>query len=530
MNKPNLIKLLLILFILTFLTVNIGLENNIIKIEEAHGIQVLDFTATLNSKETLTNKVTVNPGETFERNNTVIQYDSLDSPMFEVYGILKLMNCKIMLSNPVDFIYIEGGTVYIKNVTVEGPEGSVAGLLFKGSSGKLYVEGFQAGVFSGADIGDLDLQSGIDDLYLSNLNITVSNNFRISCSKNITIVDSEINFFYQSESGSGPTQTRILEITSCVDIKIVNNKISIPVEALEFYNCFLEAICLMGTGSVIVKGNEIVNAGKILAMYENSGNIMIVDNIFHNTEILEGTELQAAAYTYNITIVNNSFIGLWEAVEIYSNSVVVRNNTFKDCFIGVKVETGGQTANVVVEGNSFIYTGVPMFDANGVSRVDQAGVLLLSTDGVTVENNYFENLELPVMQSKNIVIRANILKNCTIYLGVDPNVGGYTENITIIDNTIYVETGREWIKIEKDNVKNIVVENNTIIEIEGSSGETGGQESPSSGEETGGEEQTGTEETFDHGGQEPPIFMKIAPIVIVVAIAVALISIKLKKH
>lgn len=68
----------------------------------------------------------------------------------------------------------------------------------------------------------------------------------------------------------------------------------------------------------------------------------------------------------------------------------------------------------------------------------------------------------------------------------------YTENITIIDNMIYVGTGRGWLQME-GTVKNVVVENNTIIgEIESSPGETG----------------------------EPFIFLKIASIVIAIAVVV----------
>ena len=93
------------------LTVNTGFKNNITKIEEAHGIQVLNSTATLNTKETFTSKIVIDSGKTFERSNTVIRYEASESPMFEVHGTLKLINCTVVLSNPVNFIYISGGNV-----------------------------------------------------------------------------------------------------------------------------------------------------------------------------------------------------------------------------------------------------------------------------------------------------------------------------------------------------------------------------------------------------------------------------------
>lgn len=93
------------------LTVNTRFKNNIIKIEEAYGIQIPNSTATLNTKETLTNKIVVNSGETFERSNAIIRYEASEFPVFEVHGTLKLINCTVVLSNPVNFIYISGGNV-----------------------------------------------------------------------------------------------------------------------------------------------------------------------------------------------------------------------------------------------------------------------------------------------------------------------------------------------------------------------------------------------------------------------------------
>jgi len=376
LNKSNLAKFLLILFVLMALTINTGFKNNTIKIEEAHGIQILNSTATLNN--------------------------------------------------------------------------------------------------------------------------------------NVTLINSTINFIYQPEPGSSVSQTRLIEFSSVENAKIINNTINIPVEALEFYSAFLEALCLNIAENVIVKNNRIVNGGKIIVTY-GARNILIANNTLLAEKLVEGSELQIDQDSENITIINNTSSMFWEGIEIYSHSkITVKNNTVYDCDTAIKIEpiNWDSVADVVVEGNKFI----------------NSNVLVFYTIGVTLKNNFFENLEIVIMSSKNITLKMCTLKNSTVYLEED------TENIVIIDNTIYVETGREWLKIEEENVKNVVVDNNTIIEIEGSSGETVEQETPSTGEETGNEESTSIEGTQDHGERELSFFVKTVSIAVIVAIALLLLGLKIKRR
>jgi len=473
------------------LTVNIEFKNNITKMEGAHGIQVLNSTATLNTKETFTSKIVIDSGKTFERSNTVIRYEASESPMFEVHGTLKLINCTVILSNPVDLIYISGGNVYLKNVTITNLSEGTAGSLFQADSGSLYIEGFEAYNFVGANLWD------VNNLYLSNLNISITDSIRISDSNNVTLINSAINFLYQPEPGGSVSQTRLIELSSVKDAKIINNTINIPVEALEFYSAFLEALCLNIAENVVVKNNRIVNGGKIIVTYD-ARNILIANNTLLAEKLVEGSELQIDQDSENITIINNTISMFWEGIEIYSHSkITVKNNTVYDCDTAIKIEpiNWNGVADVVVEGNKFI----------------NSNVLVFYTIGVTLKNNFFENLEIVIMDSKNITLKMCTLKNSTVYLEK------YSENITIIDNTIYVETGREWLKIE-ENVKNVFVDNNTIIEIEDSSGETVERETPSTGEET-----------QDHEGRELPFFVKIVSIAVIVAIALLLVGLKIRK-
>ncbi|MCD6515254.1 MAG: hypothetical protein J7L07_10060 [Candidatus Odinarchaeota archaeon] len=57
-----------------------------------------------------------------------------------VYGKLKLINCVIIPSNPVDFININSGTVFIKNVTIDNPSDSGQGYIFEAIDSSLYVD------------------------------------------------------------------------------------------------------------------------------------------------------------------------------------------------------------------------------------------------------------------------------------------------------------------------------------------------------------------------------------------------------
>jgi len=294
----------------------------------------------------------------------------------------------------------------------------------------------------------------------------------------------------------------LIELSSVKDAKIINNTINIPVEALEFYSAFLEALCLNIAENVIVKNNRIVNGGKIMVTY-GARNILIANNTLLAEKLVEGSELQIDESSENITIINNTISMFWEGIEIYFHSkIIVKNNVVYDCDTAIKIEpiNWNDAADVVVEGNKFI----------------NSNVLVFYTIGVTLKNNLFENLDIVIMSSKNITLNMCTLKNSTVYLEE------YTENITIIDNTIYVEAGREWLKIEQETVKNIIVENNTIIEIEGYSGETE--------EETGSEESAGMEGTQDYEGRELLFIVKMTSITVIVAIALSLVGLKIKKR
>jgi len=373
LNNSNLAKFLLILFVLMALTVNTGFKNNVTKIEEVHGIQVLNSTATLNTKETFTSKVVIDSGKTFERSNAIIRYEASESPVFEVYGTLKLINCTVILSNPVDFIYISGGDVYLKNVTITNLFEGTAGSLFQADSGsRLYIDGFEAHNFIGADLW------GTNNLYLSNLNISITDFIHIADSNNVTLINSAINFLYQPEPDGSVSQTRLIELSSVKDVKIISNTINIPVEALEFYSALLEALCLNIAENVIVKNNRIVNGGKIIVTYD-ARNILIANNTLLAEKLVEGSELQIDQDSENITIINNTISMFWEGIEIYSHSkIIVKNNTVYDCDTAIKIEpiNWNDVADIVVEGNKFI----------------NSNVLVFYTIGVTLKNNSFENL------------------------------------------------------------------------------------------------------------------------------------------
>lgn len=108
-------------------------------------------------------------------------------------------------------------------------------------------------------------------------------------------------------------------------------------------------------------------------------------------------ELQIDKDSGNITIVNNTISMFWEGIEIYSHlKIIVKNNVIYDCHIAIKIEPKNwdDVADVVVEGNKFISSNVLVFYATGV----------------TLKNNFFENLKIVIVSSKNITLKMCTLK------------------------------------------------------------------------------------------------------------------------
>ena len=429
----------------------------------------------------LDSPVIIDSGKTVVYENLIIRYESSASPIFTVYGTLKLINCIIVPSNPVDFISINSGTVFIKNVTIHNPSDSGSGYIFNSEGGYLHVNGLEATGFSEIQI------SNIDNLYFAKLNISVSNTIYISDSKNITLTDSTISLNYQG------FQTRLIELSFINGGKVLRNTISIPVQALRDWNAWLEALCINMAENIIVAENNIVNGGKVVVLY-SSINVLIVNNTLGAEELVEGSEVQIDWTSANVSIINNTIYNLWEGIEIYTpDNVTARYNTLLNCELGIKVDTEyweGED-NVIIEGNKFI----------------KSGAFLRMSSGPVLENNYFEDTEIALFNSSNILIRFNVLRNTTIYL-MD------VANVAIVNNTIYIEEGKDWYQIE-GSAENIVIENNTVYTLPGP-----GEEQPPE-EEVPGEEPI----TPPGGGEGIPIPLEIimgAGILVVIIITLSL--------
>ena len=379
---------------------------------------------------TLNGSVTVMNGDLLEFTNKTIYYNSSDSPIFTVFGELKLTNCKIIpLKDPVDFIEANYGSITLKNVTMLNLQ-SRNNSLFSIEGSYVYIDG---ATFIGFHEGRI---YNSDNVFISNMKVNLTGSLEFFNDRNLTIVNCEVNLI-------GNNQVRLLDISSVNGASIINNSIIIPAEAVEQHGPWLEGISLNGASNVIVEGNEVVNGGKTLVSY-GSSNVLIVNNKFINEKIVEGTELQIDAASRDIMIVNNSLQGFWEAIEIYSNdNITVTGNLITRSHIGIKVEpkVASELTNV--------------YAANNI--ITDSNFFIVKSNGLKVEKNFIENSSIYIIDSNNVVLQKNILKNALIAVE-------NSKNIQIVNNTVYVNQ-KKWLDV--DSVSTVIVENNTIITQQG---------------------------------------------------------------
>lgn len=447
----------------------------------------INLTFHKNDEITLTGMVTVGASETREYINKTIYYDSSETPIFTVYGTLKIINCKIVpLQGSVDFINGNNGHIFLKNVTFVNSAGSASIFSLTGSS--LYLDQATFSGFYGASISDSE------DIYISNMYANITGVFTFYNCGNITIVNSRIDY-------SANDSVRLLEISQSNGLFLENNTITIPVEVVEAYSAWLEGISLSGDTNVIVRGNIVINGGKTLVSY-GSSNVLIINNTFMNEKLVEGTELQIDQTSQDITIINNSFSGLWEAIEVYShNNITITGNIITQSETGIKVEpaVSSEITKVYVYNNTLINSNLLIFYCNGM----------------VFEKNIIENCDVVVDNSKNITLQQNLLKNVTIDVM-------NSKEINVINNTIYVCEGRDWLSIENSTVTE---EDNAVITLPCPGG---GQDEEDTGEEpTGGEEET--EEQQDWHSRIPVPIELIFTIALIGLIAIVIITIKRRK-
>ena len=410
------------------------------------------LTLETNEDITLSGSITVSDGDTLEYINKTIYYDSSETPIFTVYGTLRLINCKIiLLRDPVDFISASQAEIFLENVTFINPSGNSSSI-FIISNSYLYVNHATFSGFHGGSISDSD------DVYISDMYANITGQLNFNGCKNLTIANSRIDLF-----GNNPV--RLLEIASTDGVTLINNTIRIPVEAVEEHSAWLEGISMNTDTNVIVRGNTVINGGKTLVSY-GSSNILIVNNTFMNEKLVEGTELQIDSTSKDIIIVNNSFYGLWEAIEVYAHkNITIIGNIIVQSDVGIKVEpsTSSEITEVYVFDNTLVNSSFLIFYCNGL----------------IVKNNTIENWDVWIDNSNNVTLQQNLLRNVTVHVE-------NSKDIKIINNTIYVFEGKDWLSIENSTVTE---KDNAIVTLPSSGGDQSGEENQEENESQESQEQ-----------------------------------------
>ena len=383
----------------------------------------------------LTAPVYVSIGEKLTYENKIIRYEGTESPVFSVEGELELVNCTVILNNPVNFIEGSAATIYLRNVKIESALELLNTTLFNLSSSNVTVINFTAHGFR-----EIMIDNPVN-AYFSGLNISIADKFTIHgeylsfSGYRVVLKDSDISLDYQGNKGI------LLEI-SIDNVLILNNTIRIPLEALEEQGAWLSAVKVLGS-NVVIRNNTIINGGKTVACF-GSKNVVIENNHLIEEEVVEGTELQISLGCEDILIRNNTFERFWEAIEIYNyKNVTIEQNTILDSPIGIKVEvkTQGVDATIYVRNNT----------------VRNSDLFVKTSRGPIIEKNYVENSTIFVEDSQDVFIRFNTFRNVSFWISD-------SHDIYIINNTIYTYWGTELISQYGTN-ENIVFENNTIIHM-----------------------------------------------------------------
>ncbi|MCD6515256.1 MAG: right-handed parallel beta-helix repeat-containing protein [Candidatus Odinarchaeota archaeon] len=258
----------------------------------------------------------------------------------------------------------------------------------------------------------------------------------------------------------------------------------------------MEGLSINMANNIIIAENNIINGGKAIVLY-SATNILIANNILGAEELVEGSEVQVDLSSAHVSIINNNTIyNLWEGIKVYAHcNVTIRNNTLLDCDFGITITTAYWDGkdDIIIENN----------------RLIMCGILFKDTSGPILENNYLEDAVI-VIDSSSLLIRFNVLRNTTIDL---MNVS----DVTIVNNTIYIEEGRDWYTIE-GTAENVIIENNTIYTL------------PGSGEEHPPEEKTPEEKPTTPSESSESIMIFLAEILTFIVIIVGVIVIILKRR
>lgn len=352
------------------------------------------------------------------------------SSVFNVYGELIIRNCAFyFMQNETYLFFVDDGKITLENVTIDGrtsPYNHNYGRFISAYDSSLNFRDTRIYNFDGAFIMRATNISMIDVF------VNTTSKIEMRESNDIFIKNTHIEMI-------GSKQISLVDFVYCDNITLEECKISLPLTTVQEYGPWVESLKFGGSNDILVRNCELRNGGKILTS-SSSTNLWILNNTIYNDILVEGTELQIAGMSVNVTIENNTFFNLWDSVEIYSYSnITVKGNTIYSQITGFYVYPFDKTT----------YTDVKISNNTQIG----GGAVMREVNGVIMENNTLIEAWCSVENSTDFYFFNNTLLESAIGIS-------NSNNISIISNTVYLDyIGQDWLFIDNSSY----TESNNII-------------------------------------------------------------------
>ena len=165
----------------------------------------------------IVNTIKVNSGQSITMQDLVIYYDSSTSPVFNVLGTLRLINCKVIpLRDSVDFIHAYDGSLYLENVTMINPVFNNSNKIIDADRAKVTMINSTFKGFARSEI------RWKDDVYISGCQINVTEKFYLQNTDNLSILNSKFDLLTENS-------TNLFEVQCSNDCYIYNCTFTLPI-------------------------------------------------------------------------------------------------------------------------------------------------------------------------------------------------------------------------------------------------------------------------------------------------------------
>lgn len=379
---------------------------------------------------TFTAPVKVRTGRTVTYENMTIYYDSSSSPVFTVSGSLRLINCEIIpLREPIDLIESNGGSVFLKNVTVSNPVFNNTTQIIQADSADITLIDSSFKGFNGFETW------WTDDMYISNCSFNITGMIRFEANNNLTITDSRFDL-YTNQS------TTFLNIRFSERSRFYDNSISLPASTAERLGAWLVAVDFFRSQDIVFADNEVRNAGKVFVA-NGCTDVVVRNNTMANDEYVN-SELQITGGSRNVLIAYNKVWNLHDSFEVYDheNITIIGNHVTTDV-LGFYIKPSNRTAPTEV----YILNNTQI----------GGSVSIQYTKGMVIDGNKFiDTVPIHLKNNTGTIFTNNQLSNSSLE-------NWDTFNTTVDGNTVFMEPGFRW--LGNDN-STIIMGENTVHVME----------------------------------------------------------------